>query len=229
MARALQRPLRMRRGDRILTEGPSALCDVELLALLLEPKDELLPSRLLTGGLLALARATPGELLCTTSMNARHALRLLAALELGRRVAFAPPADRRRLLRASDLAGLLWGKLVFLRHEEFWAVLLTARLQEIRTVRVAQGGITACSVSPKEAFLPALLHQAAAVAFLHNHPSGDPSPSVDDQRLQLLLDEAGHALGVRVVDHLVLAESGIHSAVEGRCPPVSLVPRQGVG
>src|SRR5260370_24296127 len=74
-------PLRMRRADRILTEGPSALCGVELLALLLEPKDERFPTRLLTGGLLALARATPGELLCTTSMSARHALRLLAALE----------------------------------------------------------------------------------------------------------------------------------------------------
>jgi DNA repair protein RadC len=82
-------------------------------------------------------------------------------------------------------------------------------------------------VSAREAFAPALVFGAAAIAFVHNHPSGDPSPSGEDQRLQLLLSEAANALGVRVVDHLVLAQSGVHSAVEGRCPPVSLV--RGVG
>ena len=216
-------------GDRLLTEGPAALCDAELLAALLGPSDELLPSRLLARGLAALSRTTPGELSRTPGLSPRKALRLLAALELGRRAAFAPPPDRPRLLRAADLGRLLWGKLAALRHEEFWAVLLSARLQEIQTTRIAQGGLTACSIAPREAFFPAVLHQAPAVAFVHNHPSGDPSPSGEDQRLQLLLDEAGRALGIRVVDHLVIAESGIHSAVEGRCPPVSLVPRLGVG
>ena len=102
-------------------------------------------------------------------------------------------------------------------------MLMNSRLQEIRCVQIARGGLTQCSVSPREAF---------AVAFVHNHPSGDSAPSGEDQRLQLLLDEAGHALGVRVVDHLVLAEGGLHSAVEGASPPpdpVSLVPREGVG
>lgn len=219
----------MPQGDRILSEGASTLCDAELLSVLLGPKDELLPSRLLARGLAALSRATAGELLFTAGMGSAHAVRLLAALELGRRVALAPAPDRPRLVRAADIAAVLWGKLAALRHEEFWAVLLTARLQEIRSVRLASGGITQCSVSAKEAFLPVVLHEAPAVAFVHNHPSGDPSPSAEDQRLQLLLDEAGHTLGIRVVDHLVIAESGFHSAVEGRGPPVSLVPREGVG
>jgi DNA repair protein RadC len=216
-------------GDRIFNEGASSLCDLELVSAVLGRKDALLSARLLGRGLPALARATPGELLFTSGMNVRLVSRLLAALELGRRVALAPSRDRPRLLRAADLARLLWGRLIALRHEEFWAVLLSARLQEIRTVRIAQGGLTQCSVSAKEAFTPVVAHQAPAVAFVHNHPSGDPSPSADDQRLQLLLDEAGHTLGIRVVDHLVLAESGFHSAVEGRCHPDSLVPRQGVG
>jgi DNA repair protein RadC len=109
---------------------------------------------------------------------------------------------------------------------------MNSRLQEIHCVRIARGGLTQCSVSPREAFAPALLHRAPAVAFVHNHPSGDPAPSGEDQRLQLLLDEAGHTLSIRVVDHLVLAEAGVHSAVEGACPPpdpVSLVRREGVG
>lgn len=216
-------------GDRILSEGPGALCDAELLSVLLAPRDGLLPQRLLSRGLAALSRATAGELLFTAGMSAQLAMRLVAALELGRRVALAPAPDRPRLLHAVDVASLLWGRLAALRREEFWAVLLSARLQEIRTVRIAAGGITQCSVSAKEAFLPVVLHEAPAVAFVHNHPSGDPSPSAEDQRLQLLLDEAGHALGIRVVDHLVLAESGFHSAVEGRGPPVSLVRRESVG
>ena len=219
----------MPRGDRILSEGPGAFSDAELLAVLVTPRDELLPHRLLSRGLSALSRATAGELLFSSGLGTAQVVRLIAALELGRRAALAPPQDRRRLLHADDLASLLWARLARAAREEFWAVLLTARLQEIATVRVSAGGITACSVSPKEAFVPVLLHEAPAVAFIHNHPSGDPTPSGEDQRLQLLLDEAGHTLGVRVVDHLVIADSGLHSAVEGRRPPVSLVPREGVG
>jgi DNA repair protein RadC len=217
----------MPQGDRILSEGAAALCDEELLRVLLDAPDRLVAPRLLSRGLPALARATPGELLFTPGVSARHATRLLAALEFGRRAALAPAADRPRLLHAADLAALLWSRLAFLPHEEFWAVLMNARLQEIRAVKIAAGGLTQCSVSPRDAFTPAVLLGAAAVAFAHNHPSGDPTPSSEDLRLQLLLAEAGGVLGVRVIDHLVLAQSGVHSAVEGKCPPVS--PVGGVG
>ncbi len=222
----------MTHAERILGEGPAALPDAELLRLVLGARDALLASRLLARGLPALRRASAGELLLEPGMTAGQAGRLLAALELGRRVAFSPAPERRRLLRALDVARALWARLSHLTHEEFWAVLMDARLHEIRSVQIARGGLTQCSVSPREAFAPALIHRAPAVAFVHNHPSGDPQPSGEDQRLQLLLDEAGRALGVRVVDHVVVAESGVHSAVEGACPPPepeSLVARAGVG
>jgi DNA repair protein RadC len=231
MARALHRRCGVRPAETILSEGAVALRDAELLRVVLGARDELLACRLLSRGLSALRRASIGELLLEPGMTAAVAARVAAALELGRRVALAPAAERRRLLRAQDVAAVLWGRLAHLAHEEFWAVLMNARLQEIRCIQVARGGLTQCSVSAREAFAPALVHRAPAVAFVHNHPSGDPSPSADDQRLQLLLDEAGRALGVRVVDHLVLAENGVHSAVEGACsaPDLSLVPREGVG
>jgi len=214
-------------ADRILGEGAAGLPDVELLRIVLGTRDDLLAGRLLSRGLPSLRRASAGELLLETGMSSALAARVLAALELGRRVALAPAAARRRLLRAQDVASVLWASVAHLPHEEFWAVLMNARLQEIRCVQIARGGLTQCSVSSREAFAPALVHRASAVAFVHNHPSGDPAPSGEDQRLQLLLDEAGHALSVRVVDHLVLAEAGVHSAVEGACPPpdpVSYVP-----
>ena len=222
----------MAQGERILGEGASGLPEAELLRLVLGARDELLASRLLSRGLSGLRRASPGELLLEPGMTAGSAARLLAALELGRRVALAPALERKRLLRAQDVALALWSRLAHLPHEEFWAVLMDARLREIRCVQIARGGLTQCSVSPREAFAPALIHRAPAVAFVHNHPSGEALPSGEDQRLQLLLDEAGRALGVRVVDHLVLAESGLHSAIEGACPPPdpgALVPRCGVG
>ena len=214
--------------DHILSEGPSSLRDEELLQLVLGARDQLLAPRLLSRGLSPLARATPGQLLLG-GLGARDAMKILACIELGRRVAWTPMEKRSRLTCVAELAAVLWGKLAFLPHEEFWTVLLNARLQLIMPVRIAHGGITQCSITAGEAFVPALLARAPAVAFVHNHPSGDPTPSSEDHRLQLLLQEAGHTLGVRVVDQLVLAQSGVHSAVEGRCPPVSLVPREGVG
>ena len=222
---------------RIFAEGPSALSEPELVAILLRAggrgrEADALALRLLADGLGSLRRAGLSELLLTRGLGESQALRIAAALELGRRALVAPCVQRLRLLRAKDLVGLLWPRLAHLGHEEFWAVLLTARLEEIRAVRIAQGGLTQCSVLPREALAPALLYRAAAVAFVHNHPSGDPLPSPDDLRMQLLLDEGARTLGIRVVDHLVLAESGAHSAVEGRVAwpaPVSLVPQGSVG
>jgi DNA repair protein RadC len=221
---------RMLPQHRILSEGPSSMSERELLCAIIGERADIAAEQLLASGLVSLRRLAGAELLAT--MRESQAVRVLAALELGKRVAFAAPAERHRMLHARDLAQLLWARLAWLPHEEFWAVLLNARLEELRCIRIAAGGLTQCSVMPREAFAPVLALGAPLVAFAHNHPSGDPTPSAEDSRMELLLNEAGHALGVKVVDHLVLAEAGFHSAAEGRCPPpepVSLVPRLGVG
>jgi DNA repair protein RadC len=204
-------------ADRILAEGPSSLCDAELLRLLLGARDQRLPASLLSFGLSALRRLTAGDLRLSGASD-RESAQLLAAIELGRRVAFAPSAERPRLLHAQDLARVVWPRLSHLLHEEFWTIVMNARLQEIRSVRISLGGLTQCSVTAREAFAPALLLRAPVVAFVHNHPSGDAMPSPEDLRLQLLLDEAGRALGLRVLDHLVVGDRTVHSSVEGECP-----------
>ena len=203
-------------GERILAEGPSSMCDAELLRIVLGTRDERLAAHLLAPGLLALRRATAGDLLLSGATD-RHAAQLLAAVELGRRVAFAPGAEKPRLLHARELARAVWPRIAHLAHEEFWTILMNARLQEIRSVRISLGGLTQCSVTPREAFAPALILRAPVVAFVHNHPSGDATPSAEDRRLQLLLDEAGRALGLRVIDHLVVGERTVHSSVECEC------------
>lgn len=206
--------------QRILEGGPEDLADHELIAALLGGRDaDLLALRLVRGGLARLRRARPAELLEAPGLRRDQASRLVAALELGRRAVIARGPSRQRHLRPEDSARILWPRLAHLAHEEFWAVLLNARLEEIATVRIASGGLTQCSVLPRDAFVPAIVRGAASVVFAHNHPSGDPQPSPEDHRLEMHLDEVGRALGVGVADHLVLAEGGVHSARAGRCPP----------
>ncbi len=220
----MQRPPGM---SRILQLGPGAVSDVELVSALLagsgrRERPEALAARLLEGGLLRLRRMPASEVLHAANLRAPQAARVVAAVELGRRIMAAEHAQRERLLAADLIAARLWPLLVDLPHEEFWTLLLTARMEEIRCVRIASGGLTQCSVLPREAFAPALVHAAPCVAFAHNHPSGDPTPSSDDHRLQLMLEEAGRALGVRVVDHLVIAADGFHSARMGAGAPPRL-------
>jgi len=214
--------------SRILELGPGAVSDVELVAALLagtgrRERAEAIAARLLEGGVLRLRRMAAAELLGGEArMRNAQAARLLAAVELGRRVMAAEQRERERFLAPDSIAARLWPLLADLAHEEFWAFLMTARMEEIRSVRIASGGLTQCSVLPREAFAPALVHAAPCVVFAHNHPSGDPTPSSDDHRLQLLLDEAGRALGIRVVDHLVIAADGFHSARTGAGQPPRL-------
>jgi DNA repair protein RadC len=205
---------------RILEQGPEGLTDLDLVAALLPRSSgrfgpEEIAARVLSQGLAALRRACAGDLVAIEGVRERDAARVLAALELGRRVAQASVPRRERLLKASDIAVVLAPRLAHLAHEEFWAVLLTARLEEVRSVPIARGGLTQCSVLPREAFAPAVLHRVPRVAFGHNHPSGDPQPSADDVRLGAALDDAGRALGIEVVDHLVITDGGFHSARHG--------------
>ena len=205
---------------RILEQGPEALTDLDLLASILPRSSrrygpEEIAARVLSMGLSALRRASAGELLSIEGIRQRDAARVLAALELGRRVAQAAAPHRDRLLQPGDLAARGAPRLAHLAHEEFWAILLTARLEPVRMLSIARGGLTQCSVLPREAFAPAVLHRVPRVAFAHNHPSGDPQPSPDDLRLCAALAQAGRTLGIEVVDHLVLADGAFHSARQG--------------
>jgi DNA repair protein RadC len=213
--------------SRILDLGPGAVSDVELVAALLagtgrRERPEDVAARLLEDGLLRLRRMPVSELLGEVGIRPRQVARLIAAIELGRRMMAAEQRERERFLAPDRIAARLWPLLADLAHEEFWAFLMTARMEEIRCVRIASGGLTQCSVLPREAFAPALVYAAPCVVFAHNHPSGDPTPSADDHRLQLMLDEAGRALGIRVVDHLVIAADGFHSARTGAGEPPRL-------
>src|SRR6059058_396821 len=132
---------RMTQQWRILEQGPEGLTDVELVSALLPRSSrrfgpEEIAARVVSLGLAALRRASAGELLSIEGVRERDAARVLAALELGRRVLQTAAPRRERLLQATDIAALLAPRVAHLAHEEFWAILLTSRLEVVRSVPI---------------------------------------------------------------------------------------------
>jgi DNA repair protein RadC len=163
----------------------------------------------------ALGRACQGELQEVKGLGPAKIAQVLAVLELCKRygekelkpgAAFRSPADVYHHFRE---------RLASQRREYFYAVLLDNRHRKIRDVRVSQGSLTSTFVSPRDVFEPVVREAAAAVIFVHNHPSGDPTPSADDIAITRRLREVGELMGVRVLDHIVIGHGRYVSFVEG--------------
>ncbi len=207
--------------ERLQRLGAEALADAELVALVLRTGgrdgDALAASHLLLarlGGLRPLARASAGELCSAAGIGPAKAGSLHAALELGRRVAAHTLRPGDAVRGPSDLYRHFAARLRDARHEQFLVVLLDGRHRVMRTETVSRGTLTASLVHPREVFRPAIREAAAAIALVHNHPSGDPTPSREDREITARLARAGELLGIRIVDHVVVAEGGYHSLRE---------------
>jgi DNA repair protein RadC len=204
--------------ERLVALGSEALSDAELLALLLRtggPAGDAvaLAAGLLTayGGLDGVARASPRELAVSPGMGPAKCAALLGAVEIGRRLAAGRLEPGARIRGPADVHAHFHPRLRHAAQERFIAVLLDGRHRVIRHALVSQGTLTASLVHPREVFRPALREPAAAVVLVHNHPSGDPTPSREDIEITQRLVEAGRLLGVPVIDHVVVAERGFAS------------------
>lgn len=136
--------------------------------------------------------------------------RLVAARELCRRGA-ALANTPRRIVSEDDVMRWAAPRLLPLSHEELWILSLDARNGLRAADRVAQGGIAGCAVTPADALRPAVRNAAAAVVVVHNHPSGDPTPSHQDLLMTRQLAQACEVLGVALLDHVVVAKTGCAS------------------
>jgi DNA repair protein RadC len=182
--------------------GAGELGDDELLAILLGGSDGVSAARAVLGGSLAgLARAAPHDL---PAMSSRRVVRLLAAIELGRRVASAWPAEGWRIRAPADLAERLIPAMGHLEREELRSVLLNTKNTVTGMVTVYRGNLAGSSVRIGEVFREAVRRQSAAMVVVHNHPSGDPSPSAEDLRITRELADAGRLLDIELLDHLVM-------------------------
>lgn len=208
-----QWPETERPRERLLALGADALTDAQLLAILLrvgrqrssavQVGIEIL-DRL--GGLSGLARCGIDELCAVPGVGAAKAAQLKAALTLGKRALASPLSRGTKITSSRDLFEHYHPTLRDLRHEIFKVVLLDAKHAIVRDATVSEGSLTLSIVHPREVFTMAVKESAAAVIFLHNHPSGDPTPSQEDRLLTTRLVSAGEVLGIRVLDHIVVGD-----------------------
>lgn len=145
---------------------------------------------------------------------------IMAGIELGRRVAravgeYAPRAKINCTTAAIEYCQLHFERLACdARQEEFHVVTLDTKLQPIQNHRITVGTLDASLVHPREVFKPAIRDSASAILLVHNHPSGDPTPSRQDREITERLKAAGDLLGIKVIDHIIVARSSTVSLAE---------------
>lgn len=160
-----------------------------------------------------LGTADPATLEAIAGVGAATAARVLAALELGRRGAAWSGSDDEPIRGPADVYRRMGPRLRDLPQEEFHALLLNTRHRVVREVAVTRGILDASLIHPREVFRQAVVEGAAGIILVHNHPSGDPTPSAEDRAVTRQLGEAGRALGIPVLDHVVIGDGGWASAV----------------
>jgi len=198
--------------ERLEREGPESLALAELLALVLQTggrgrgADRL--GRALVerfGSLDALARAGTAELRAVAGLGPAKIAALRAAFELGARLLRTRLEPGERLHSPEQVAAHFGARMRRYRQEIFVVLLLDSRHRLIGEVEVSRGSLNQSLVHPREVFAPALRESAAAILVVHNHPSGDSQPSREDREVTERLAKAGEILGIRVVDHIVIA------------------------
>jgi len=205
--------------ERLLAGGPRALSDADLLALVLGTGTGGRSARatalaLLEGVALGdLAWAPPDAIAGWPGIGPARAAAIAAAFELGRRGAWSPPRRGERCLDPGRVHELL-RHAAHAEREGFHVVLLDVRGRLLRAVQVAEGSLSQCPVSPRDALRPAVREGAHSVVFAHNHPSGDPAPSPEDLDLTERLRAASELVGVLARDHVIVAAGGYYSFVE---------------
>jgi len=209
--RIKEMPSGERPRERLLRYGPSALSTAELLAILLrvglKGRNVLeLAQLLLTrfGGLGGLARTSAGELTSVKGMGEAKTAQVLAALELGKRLSQLHPEDAPQIKSPEDAANLVGTEMTVLEQEHVRVMLLDSkhRLQFIQPVYV--GKLDGVDICLTDVFREAVRRNSSAIVVVHNHPSGDPTPSADDVRVTRQMKEAGQLLGINVLDHIVI-------------------------
>ncbi|WP_277058408.1 RadC family protein [Trichlorobacter lovleyi] len=210
--------------EKLLKRGAAALSDAELLALVLRTGDaaagksaidlgrELLER--FDGNLRELAQAELNELQQIKGLGLAKAASIKAAFTLGKRFQARRLETLERFTSPAQVFDFFHHELRDNRKELFLTLLLDGKNRITRKVQVSEGSLNQSIVHPREVFAPAVRESAAAVIFIHNHPSGDPAPSREDREITRRLNEAGEILGIKVLDHIIIGDGAYFSFVE---------------
>ena len=214
-------PAAARPREKLLASGAGALADAELLALQLgsgrrgqtavEVAREMLASY---GSLAGVAARDLAELARRPGVGRAKAARLVSAFELTRRLRARTPGARIVLGSPAEVHAAFGPLMEDLQREVFRIALLDAQNTLLRDLIISEGTLSASLVHPREVFKPALLEPAVSIILLHNHPSGDPTPSREDVKLTRQLAECARLLELRIHDHLVIGQGRYVSLAE---------------
>lgn len=214
-------PAQERPRERMERYGAGALGVAKLLAIILRVGNtrvsaiqlgQLLVSNF--GGLRNLAAASVQELSQISGIGLAKACQLQAAFELGKRLATSGNVPHSVITSPDTAANLVMEEMRYLREEHFRVIFLDTRNQEIVSRDISVGSLNASIVHPREIFKAAISHSAAAIILVHNHPSGDPTPSKEDLALTARIREAGELIGIPVLDHLIIGDGRFLSLKE---------------
>ncbi|MFP7299833.1 RadC family protein [Neobacillus niacini] len=207
--------------ERFIQNGPESLSNHELIAILLRTgtKDESvlqLSNRLLTNfeGLRLLKAATLEEMTEIKGIGQAKAIQILAAVEIGRRIANLNYTDRYVIRSPEDGANYVMNDMRFLTQEHFVCLYLNTKNQVLHKQTIFIGSLNASIVHPREVYREALKRSAASIIAIHNHPSGSPDPSREDIDVTKRLVECGKLIGIELLDHLIIGENKFVSLKE---------------
>ncbi|MBI2846696.1 MAG: DNA repair protein RadC [Chloroflexi bacterium] len=206
-------PVGERPRERLRDHGAGSLSNAELMAIILRTgtsRESVLnvAARVLArfSGLAGIARASFGELCAEKGLGEAKSAQLKAALELGKRLVSFQPEERAVIHSPQDVANLLLADMSFLEQEHLRVVLLNTRNQVIAIPEVYKGSVNTSLIRVGEVFREAVRENCPAIIVVHNHPSGDPTPSKEDVGVTEQLLEAGRLLDIEVLDHLVIGQ-----------------------
>ena len=214
-------PAQERPRERLKKYGASSLSNAELLAIILRTGAASesvlnLSAKLLArfGGIAGIARAGFAEICTERGLGEAKAAQLKAALELGRRLLASQPEDRVAVRSPADVVNLLQAEMAHLEQEELRLVLLNTKNQVLSIPQLYRGNDNTSVVRVSELFRDAVRENCPALIVVHNHPSGDPTPSSDDVKITEQMIEAGKLLDIEVLDHIIIGQHGYISLKE---------------
>ncbi len=208
-------PMRNESPRELLLEGHAyAISDEALLAVLLGGQGAQQISGLLGADVTdALWRVSGDDLIALEGVGPAAAARLLACVEISRRAGSRKLPERPVISTPEDVVSVCGPRFRGLDREHFWTLALNTKNRLLRVIEVSVGSLNASIVHPRELFKEAVRLSAASVIVVHNHPSGDPTPSGADIQLTRRIVKAGDVLGIEVLDHVVIGDGGEHASL----------------
>ncbi len=213
-------PLEERPRERLVRKGSGSLSDAELLAVVIRTGNKKenvldLSKRVIKKyDLKVLSRARVGSLKKTFGVGEAKACQIIACFELGRRMSCFKREKKDVANSAKDIARILMPQLSGLKKEHFLGLFLDSRKRIIGQETIFIGSLDCSVIHPREIFKIALAESAAAMILVHNHPSGDPSPSEEDIEVSEQIVGAGNILGIQVLDHIIIGDNRFVSLKE---------------